>query len=74
MVLNVENVIAKPIIEAPPSAEPEGRQPFELIGRITDRVLAGLRPARLGARKAGGGRSDEGKGSPPADHSDDRSA
>jgi hypothetical protein len=48
-----------------PKADSDGRQP-ELIGDILDRVLAGLRPARLGMRKAGGGRSDESKGSPPA--------
>jgi len=50
-----------------PKADSDGLAP-ELIGEILDRVLAGLRPARLGAR-AGGGRSDESKGSPPADHS-----
>jgi hypothetical protein len=49
-----------------PKADSDGRQP-ELIGDILDRVLAGLRTARLCAR-AGGERSDEGKGSPPADH------
>ena len=45
-----------------PKADSDGLPP-ELIGDILDRVLA-----RLGAR-AGGGRSDESKGSPPADHS-----
>jgi hypothetical protein len=48
-----------------PKADSDGRQP-ELIGDILDRVLAGLRPARLGARRGGGPVSDEGKGSPPA--------
>jgi len=60
-----------------PKADSDGRQP-ELIGDILNRVLAGLRPARLGARRGGGPVSDEGKGSPPADHSmipmDDRAA
>jgi len=55
-----------------PKADSDGRQP-ELIGDILDRVLA-----KLSARRGGGPVSDEGKGSPPADHemipTDDRAA
>jgi hypothetical protein len=53
---------------ASPKADSDGLAP-ELIGDILDRVLA-----RPGARRGGEPVSDESKGSPPADHSDDRSA
>jgi hypothetical protein len=48
-----------------PKADSDGLAP-ELIGDILNRVLAGLRTARLGARRGGEPVSDEGKGSPPA--------